>query len=114
MNGDVTHQMLPKDRFSMQCKINRRELLSTAAAFGASAFAIGSARAQIPPRDARLLGGKAQVNMSFLYRGNNYPFINAFKSCDRIWEATNTTEDGYALLDANSMPTRMPTGTGVT
>lgn len=54
------------------------------------------------------MAGRLQINTSFLYGANQFPFINQFKANDRPLGNSTTAEDHYALLDSTGMPTRMP------
>lgn len=62
--------------------------------------------------------GKVQVNSPLNLPSLMFPFLNYFKTMDRIWLAENNTQDGYQFLGTvvgpniteTSMPTQMPTG----
>lgn len=65
--------------------------------------------------------GKVQVNSPLNFPGGAFPFINLFKTMDRIWLAVNNTQDSYQFIGTvvgpniteTSMPTQLPTGSGV-
>ncbi len=82
--------------------LSRRQLLSgisVAALTGGGGF---HALAASP-------SGNVQINSTFLYRGNNFPFINVAKTADRPWQGARTGDhDVYELLDDNSMPKGKP------
>src|SRR5262245_58756905 len=56
--------------------------------------------------------GRAQVNIWLPSIFVDFPFINIFKLCDRVWTASGASEDHFELIDAAGYPSRMASGAG--
>jgi hypothetical protein len=101
--------------------LSRRDLLASGTAIGALALASG-----VKPADELIhhgaaggpTGFKAQVNPGDLSKdgyGQDFPLIDVMRQNNTIWLLFGTTtEDPFSLINADGIPTRMPTGSGLT